>query len=73
MEQVGRELVGEIAPMQLTGDHRVDGLQQSGLADLVVAHHQVHVGIEWQVQMAKRLEVVDHDAFDRHAQSFDGQ
>jgi len=59
--------------MQLAGDHRVDGLQQGGFTDLVVAHHQVHVGIEGQVQMAKRLEVVDDDTFDRHAQSFDGQ
>lgn len=73
VEQVGRELVGKIAPMQLAGDHRVDGLQQGGFTDLVVAHHQVHVGIEGQVQMAKRLEVVDDDTFDRHAQSYDGQ
>lgn len=59
--------------MQLPGDHRVDGLQQGGLADLVVAHHQVHVGVERQVQMPKRLEVFDDDTFDRHAQSFDDQ
>ncbi|KAG0730820.1 hypothetical protein G6F23_015916 [Rhizopus arrhizus] len=59
--------------MQLDGDHRGDGLQQGVFTYLVVANHQVHVGIEGQVQMAKRLEVVDDDTFDRHAQSYDGQ
>ena len=66
VEQVGRDLVGDAASMQLPGQDGMDGFQERGLADLVVAHDQIHVGIEGQLQVAERLEVLDDDAFDRH-------
>jgi hypothetical protein len=32
--------------MQLASEYGMDGFQQRGFADFVVAHYEVHVGIE---------------------------